>query len=123
MLLGKGVDAPDLPTVKDFTRFYAPISRGKIVELPTVDCVNPFAEWFFAGFTRVTGTPTIDEDRSKVYNVSYYVAPYMGSTRQDLRLVRNDLVEKDLVVNVHRPKTQFYLAQSQLSPYHALDSG
>jgi hypothetical protein len=69
--LGEGVDAPDLPTVKDFIRFLAAGSRGKIVELPTVDSVNAFAEWFFAGFTRVTGTPTNKEDRSEVYNVSY----------------------------------------------------
>jgi hypothetical protein len=52
--LGKGVDAPDVPTVKDSIRFSAAASRGKIVELPTVDSVNSFAEWFFAGFTRVT---------------------------------------------------------------------
>jgi hypothetical protein len=69
--LGKGVDAPDVPTVKDSIRFSAAASRGKIVELPTVDSVNAFAEWFFAGFTRVTGTPTIDEDRSEVCDVSY----------------------------------------------------
>jgi hypothetical protein len=30
-----------------------------------------FAEWFFAGFTRVTGTPTNAEDKSEVYDVSY----------------------------------------------------
>lgn len=65
--LGKGVDAPDLLMVKDF-RFHAASSSGKIVELPTADSVNAFAEWFFAGLTRVTGTPTIDEDRSEVYD-------------------------------------------------------
>jgi len=69
--LGKGVDAPDMPTVKDFIRFSAAASRGKIVELPTVDSINAFTEWFFAGFTRVTGTPTIKEDRTEVFNVSY----------------------------------------------------
>jgi hypothetical protein len=46
---GKGVDAPDVPTVKDFIRFSAAASRGKVVELPTVDSVNAFAGWFFAG--------------------------------------------------------------------------
>jgi hypothetical protein len=54
--LGKGADAPDVPTVKDFIRFSAAASRGKIVELPTIDSVNAFAEWFFSGFTRVTET-------------------------------------------------------------------
>jgi hypothetical protein len=49
--LRKGVDAPDLATVKDFLRFYIATSRGKIVEKPTADSVNTFAEWFFAGFT------------------------------------------------------------------------
>lgn len=68
--LRKGVDAPDLATVKDFLRFYIATSRGKIVEKPTPDSVNSFAEWFFAGFTRITGTPTDEQDRSEVYNVS-----------------------------------------------------
>ena len=27
------------------------------------------AEWFFAGFTRVTGTDTDDKERSEVFNV------------------------------------------------------
>ncbi len=69
--LGEKVDAPDLPIMKDFIRFHAASSSGKIVDLPTPDSVNAFAEWFFAGFTRVTGTPIIDEDRSEVYDVSY----------------------------------------------------
>jgi hypothetical protein len=69
--LWKGVDAPGVPTVRNFIRFSAAASRGKIVELPTVDSVNAFAEWFFAGFTRVTGTPTIKKDRTEVFNVSY----------------------------------------------------
>jgi hypothetical protein len=42
--LRKGVDAPDVLTVKDFIRFSAAASRGKIVELPTVDSVNAFTE-------------------------------------------------------------------------------
>jgi hypothetical protein len=50
-----GVGVPDLATVKDFPRFYIATSRGKIDEneRPTVDSVNTFAEWFFAGFTRI----------------------------------------------------------------------
>jgi hypothetical protein len=35
-----------------------------------VDFVNIVAEWFFAGFTRVTGTDTNEEERTEVYNVS-----------------------------------------------------
>jgi hypothetical protein len=68
--LGEGVDAPNVPTVKDFIRFSAAVSHGKIVELPTVDSVIAYTEWFFAGFTRVTGTPTIKEDRTEIFSVS-----------------------------------------------------
>jgi hypothetical protein len=70
--LHKGVDAPDLATVKDFLRFYIATSRGKIDEdeRPTTDSVNTFTKWFFAGFTRMTGTSTDEEDRSEVYEVS-----------------------------------------------------
>ena len=64
------VDAPNLTTVKDFLRFHIATSRGKIVEKPTVDSVNTFAEWYFAGFSRITGTPTDKEDRSEVYKVN-----------------------------------------------------
>ena len=75
--LREGVDAPDLATVKDFLRFYVATSRGKIVVRPTADLVNTFAEWFFAGFTSVTGTPTDAEDRSEVYNV---ISPHTTRT-------------------------------------------
>jgi hypothetical protein len=56
--LREGVDAPDLGSIKDFLRFYAATSRGKIFEKPTADSVNTFAEWLFAGFSHITGTPT-----------------------------------------------------------------
>jgi len=68
--LGKGVDASDLATLKDYLRFRAAASRGKIVEKPTADSLNAFAEWFFAGFSRVTGTPADEDERSEVYDVS-----------------------------------------------------
>jgi hypothetical protein len=45
--LGKGVEAPGLATVKDFLRFHAAASRGKIVKGITADSVNTFAVWFF----------------------------------------------------------------------------
>jgi hypothetical protein len=63
------VAAPDLVTVKDFLRFYIATNSPQITNIPTVDSINTVAEWFFAGFTRVTGTET-NEDESKVYNVS-----------------------------------------------------
>jgi hypothetical protein len=68
-VLTKHVDAPDLATVKDFLRFHAATSKGKIREEISCDSLNTFAEWFFAGFSRVTDTPISDDDRSEVYNV------------------------------------------------------
>jgi hypothetical protein len=67
--LCEGVNAPNLTTVKDFLHFHIATSRGKIVEETTVDLVNTFAEWFFAGFTRITGTLTDEEDMSEVCNI------------------------------------------------------
>ena len=68
--LREKIEAPDLATVKDFLRFYVATSRGKIVKRPTADSVNMFAEWFFAGFTRVTGILTDAEERSEVYKIN-----------------------------------------------------
>jgi len=56
--------------MKDFLRFYAASSKGKIKTKITADSLNAFAEWFFAGFSRVTGTPTDKKERSEVYSVS-----------------------------------------------------
>jgi hypothetical protein len=54
--LREGVDAPDMATVKDFLRFHIAASRGNIgdEERLTTDSLNAFAEWFFAGFARLT---------------------------------------------------------------------
>jgi hypothetical protein len=49
------VEAPDLTTIKDFFRFHIATSCGRIAVKPTVDSINTNAEWFFAGFTRLTG--------------------------------------------------------------------
>jgi hypothetical protein len=57
--LHAGAAAPDLATAKDFLRFYIATSWPRLdAEQPTVDSVKIVAEWFFAGFTRVTGTDT-----------------------------------------------------------------
>jgi len=69
-VLRENVEAPDLATVKDFLRFQAATSKGKIQEEVTCDSLNTFAEWFFAGFSRVTDTPTNDDDRREIYDVS-----------------------------------------------------
>jgi hypothetical protein len=70
--LHHGAAAPDLMTVKDFIRFYISTSRPQLTDKPTVDSINTVAEWFFAGFTRLTSTETDPEERSAVYNVSDY---------------------------------------------------
>jgi hypothetical protein len=67
--LHQGVEAPDLATIKDFFRFYIATSSGRIVVKPTVDSINTNAEWFFAGFTRVTGTEINEKNRTEVYKV------------------------------------------------------
>lgn len=76
--LRPGIAAPDLATVKDFLRFYIATSRPRLAEKPTVDSINTIAEWFFAGFTRITGTETDAEQRSEVYNVSLHVLSRCG---------------------------------------------
>lgn len=67
--LGEGVATPDLATGKDFVRFHVSISRGRIGGKPIADSVNTFAEWLFAGFNRVTGTPTDYYERSELYSL------------------------------------------------------
>ena len=69
-VLRKNVEAPDLAAVKDFLRFHAATSNGKIQEEVTCNSLNTFAEWFFAGFSRATDTPTNDNDRREIYDVS-----------------------------------------------------
>jgi hypothetical protein len=69
------VEAPDLATLKDFFRFIASLGTGMILEEMTANLLNVYGEWFFAGFSRITGTPTDADDRSAVFNVSilYYL--------------------------------------------------
>ena len=69
--LCEGLPPPNLATIKDFLCFHVALSRGRIDdERTTVDSVNTFAEWFFAGFARVTGSLINEEDRRAVYDVS-----------------------------------------------------
>jgi hypothetical protein len=74
-VLRTNVEVPDLATLKDFFRFVAASSKGMIVERSTAKSLNTFGKWFFAGFSRVTGTPTDADDRSEVYNVSILLPP------------------------------------------------
>ena len=70
--LCEGLPPLDLATIKDFLRFIALTSDGRIDEekVATADSINTFAEWFFAGFARVTGNQIEEEDRRAVYRVS-----------------------------------------------------
>jgi len=71
--LREGLPPLDLATIKDFLRFIIATSRGIIDDgqnKVTVDSINTFAEWFFAGFARVTGNRIDEEDRCAVYDVS-----------------------------------------------------
>lgn len=71
--LQEGSPPPDLAAIKDFIRFKASISQGRIdktLELATTNSLNAFAEWFFAGFARVTGNPIPEEDRKEVFSVN-----------------------------------------------------
>lgn len=75
--LREGLPPLDLATIKDFLRFIASVSDGIIddeTELVTADSMNTFAEWFFAGFARVTGNRIEEEDRRAVYSVSTFQA-------------------------------------------------
>ena len=56
--------------MKDFFRFYALGSDGRLNPRMTAESLNSQAERFFAGFTRVTGSIVIEQDRSRIYNVS-----------------------------------------------------
>lgn len=67
--LRKGAPCPDLVTTKDFLRFHIALSRGRIKDETTVDSVKTPAEWFFAGFTRVTGAVISGDYRSSIYDV------------------------------------------------------
>jgi hypothetical protein len=84
--LGQSVTSPDLATVKDFIWFYIATSKPQLDKMdkrPTVDSINIAVEWFFAGFTRVTGSDTNEEERSEVYSVSLSLLSESGFYRID----------------------------------------
>ncbi|KAJ9493843.1 hypothetical protein LTR99_008933 [Exophiala xenobiotica] len=90
-----GAAAPDLATVKDFLRFYRATSQPRLdPDRSTADSIIIVAEWFFAGFTRVKGTPTDEEER----------------------WARRTLTLEGIVVNKHRPKHNFM--QRDVTPLH-----
>jgi hypothetical protein len=71
------VEAPDRESVMDFLRFYIATSRPQLdANCPTQDSITTVAEWFFAGFTRITGTEILTEEREAVYRVSTLETDY-----------------------------------------------
>jgi hypothetical protein len=71
--LQEGASCLDLATIKDFLRFHVACSQGHINrDKMTVDSLKTYAEWFFAGFTRVTGTVVSREDRHSVYLIRVF---------------------------------------------------
>lgn len=85
---------PNLATIKDFLRFHIAISQGRIDEggRITADSVNTFAEWFFAGWARVTGNTVDEDDRKAVYDVS---SPLNNFTIASLSLIKASSVDKN----------------------------
>ncbi|KAK5080233.1 hypothetical protein LTR05_008746 [Lithohypha guttulata] len=81
---------PDLATVKDFLRFYIATSQPRLAAQTTTDSMGTVAEWFFAGFARITGTVVPAGLRSEVYAWQ-----------------RRVLTAQGLLVNVRRPKHNF----------------
>lgn len=67
--LCQGSTPLDITTLKDFFRFHVGLAKALIADTTTADSVNTTAEWFFAGFQRVTGNEYSSEDRSAIYHV------------------------------------------------------
>jgi hypothetical protein len=102
-VLGKGVHAPACSEVKDFLRFYGLQSKGRINKHASAESIKSQAEFFFAGFTRVTGTQTVEEERSEVYwvcalSVVLVENPKLISTQWSKRVLplEGDIVDERL---------------------------
>jgi hypothetical protein len=63
-VLYDGAPAPALHKLKDFIRFYVKQSKGRIKEHATVQTTLLQAVFFFAGFSRETGTAIKEKDRT-----------------------------------------------------------
>ena len=61
--LGEGLPPLELPTVKQFFRYYALSSKGTLDQRMTAEALNSQVERFFAGFERTTGSKVICQDR------------------------------------------------------------
>ena len=68
-VLHDGAPAPALHKIKDFVRFYVKQSKGRITEHATINTTLSQAVFFFAGFTRETGTAIKEADRTEIFKV------------------------------------------------------
>lgn len=57
--LGRSVKLPNLATLKDFLHFYIATSQPRFASKTTTDPIGTVTEWFFTGFTRITGTVSL----------------------------------------------------------------
>ncbi|KAL2037204.1 hypothetical protein N7G274_010067 [Stereocaulon virgatum] len=110
--LEEGSSPLDIATIKDFLQFKASISDGRIdeeLERSTADSLNTFAEWFFAGFARVTGNPIPEEDRQEVYDgsvVNKKKAKYLFGEKEFTRFTTTFWTVDDKVFTHPRNKVQ-----------------
>ncbi|KAL9637832.1 MAG: hypothetical protein Q9164_001951 [Protoblastenia rupestris] len=72
--LQEGLPSLNLATIKDFLRFYALGSDGRLDPRMTSESLNNRAERFFAGFTRITSSVVTEQDRSHIYNYLLTIA-------------------------------------------------
>ncbi|KAL6714267.1 hypothetical protein ACLMJK_007690 [Lecanora helva] len=107
--LRDGLPALDLSTTKDFLRYYASTAKGILHSRITCDSLNTFAEWFFAGFTRISGSVYDKAHREEVYQV--ILSPDRSSFAKSAQWVRDDLRAEGVVVNKKKPKHLFGKAE------------
>jgi len=69
-LVAKNSEPPSIVDLKDFLRFYASSSRGRVAGVPTTRTIEKVATSFFRGFERATGTIIASSDRDEIYSVS-----------------------------------------------------
>ena len=102
--LNEGATAPNLVTLKDFVRFFAALSRGRIKDKPTADSINSTLEFFFAGFAKITGTTVHEDDRKELYGVRADLITSLWQSADEPQWVRKTLVAEGVVVNIRHVK-------------------
>ncbi|KAL8732871.1 MAG: hypothetical protein Q9166_002472 [cf. Caloplaca sp. 2 TL-2023] len=81
--LALGGPFPGINPIKDFFRYYVATSKGVLEDRITVKTFCTTAEWFFAGFERVTGNVVTKEDRPEVHNWASTLYPEGKFSRKE----------------------------------------